>query len=233
MLADVLIDDFTAGVAFPWYDSNSNPAVDPTILGVQRETAPAVTVIEDEVRFRLVPGNISGDDAGAFKHDTGVAEIALRTLRCGGAAGDGLVLDLSGCDAEGIRIDLGGQLDVDCSGDGIDGTPITVSAQSPGMPVRSLTRMAHCAGSYDQANQSLEFMSDEFDASPWSPSALDLLQIDFEQNIFNQGVDCRVLRITLLRGEGGSSTPPSCPPPSSWARPVRTRSARPRPSTAA
>jgi len=96
-------------------------------------------------------------------------------------------------------VELGGQLDYNCSGDGPDGVPITVNMVSGATSV-SVTHMVHCAGYGDQGTVVEEFLYSEF--AGINLAAVDQLSFTFNQTPVNSPVDYFVNGINTVCEDG-------------------------------
>ncbi|MFA7331902.1 MAG: T9SS type A sorting domain-containing protein [Candidatus Delongbacteria bacterium] len=187
----VVVDEFTAGS----FDSNVNftdVTTDPGILGGVRTTE---FVHSGGSNFGLYLSLYSFYEGGVVSYSGFFNQTTMWRLTYGGSTSDNNVLNLGYCDASSIQVGLGGQLDYNCSGDGPDGVPVTMTVVS-GAIARSFVRMVHCAGNGDQGDVIAEFFYSDFPGIDFS--AVDQLSFTFNQTPVNSPVDYFVYGINTI-----------------------------------
>jgi hypothetical protein len=191
----IVVDEFTVGD----FDTNVNfsqTTLDASILGGSRHVE---FVHSGGSNFGLYLSLYSFYNGGVMSYSGFFNQTTMWRLTYGGSASDANRLNLSYCGATSLQVELGGQLDYNCSGDGVDGVPITVNVVS-GANSASVTHMVHCAGYGDQGIVLEDFMFSEFPGINFA--AVDQLSFTFNQTPVNSPVDYFVNGINTVCDDG-------------------------------
>jgi len=191
----IVVDEFTTGD----FDTNVNfsqTTLDPSILGGSRHVE---FVHSGGSNFGLYLSLYSFYNGGVISYSGFFNQTTMWRLTYGGSTTDDNRLNLSYCGAASLQVELGGQLDYNCSGDGVDGVPITVTMVSGATSV-SVTHMVHCAGNNDQGIVVEEFLFSEFPGI--NLAAVDQLSFTFNQTPVNSPVDYFVNGINTVCDDG-------------------------------